>query len=279
VPSNFQAIHLPALPHPLIESELFGHKKAAFTDACTDKLGLLAGDGIDDLSRVNDLLLDEIGDISAALQPNLLGALDTPHCRPLGGALDEEDALNARILMATNRSLQSATSSRTDPQQLSYEIPAPQARGIERSLIVFRLRPVTVASQHYNGYPAVVKQAPVTINGFVHRSLLTSVRRWGRSYPSQPPDSVLPASIELAHASSPCAWHSWGIQRMRACEQRSLAVEDMVVRWMQTAIDAGIMPAWLSRSQFEMSPRRSGTSLPREQRCRASPCRNICGPN
>jgi len=96
---RFHEIHLPALPDQLIESELFGHKKGAFTDAVREKPGLLTGSGAD------DLLLDEIGDISAALQAKLLGVLETKRFRAVGGALNDEDTVNARLLMATNRPL------------------------------------------------------------------------------------------------------------------------------------------------------------------------------
>lgn len=96
---RFGEIHLPGVPEHLVESELFGHKKGAFTGAEKDKLGLLAGD-------TDDILLDEIGDISAALQTKLLGVLEHGRFRPLGADLDDDEGTNARLLMATNRPLE-----------------------------------------------------------------------------------------------------------------------------------------------------------------------------
>ncbi len=95
---KYEEINLPGLPDQLAESELFGYKKGAFTGADKDRLGYL-DQGYD------DLLLDEIGDISPALQSKLLRVLNDGKFRPIGGLPDDETETDARLLMATNRDL------------------------------------------------------------------------------------------------------------------------------------------------------------------------------
>jgi DNA-binding NtrC family response regulator len=75
---KFAEVHLPGLNDNLIESELFGHVKGAFTDARSDKLGYF-GQGMD------DILLDEIGDASPTVQAKLLRVIADGSYRPVGG--------------------------------------------------------------------------------------------------------------------------------------------------------------------------------------------------
>ena len=94
----FVAINCGALPDSLCESELFGYKAGAFTDAKKDKLGRFA------LAQNGTLFLDEIGDISAAVQSRLLRVLEEKVYEPLGAT--KSCATNARVITATNRNLQ-----------------------------------------------------------------------------------------------------------------------------------------------------------------------------
>ncbi len=93
----FIEIGCSALPEALLESELFGHEKGAFTDARERKLGLfeLAGQGT--------IFLDEIGDISPAVQSKLLKVLEEKSMRRVGGVHDVR--VGARIIAATSRDL------------------------------------------------------------------------------------------------------------------------------------------------------------------------------
>jgi transcriptional regulator with GAF, ATPase, and Fis domain len=102
--TSFGEVHLPALPESLAESELFGVLKGAYTGADRDRTGLLGG-------PFEDILLDEIGDISAGLQAKLLRVTQDGQYRPVGGALDDVQTTSARLLFATNRDLALAVGS------------------------------------------------------------------------------------------------------------------------------------------------------------------------
>jgi DNA-binding NtrC family response regulator len=94
----FVAINCGALPETLLESELFGHTKGAFTGAVTNKLGLFrSGEG-------GTVLLDEVGEISPAMQVRLLRALQEHEVTPLGSSAPV--SFDARIVSATNRDLE-----------------------------------------------------------------------------------------------------------------------------------------------------------------------------
>lgn len=86
-----------ALPEGLMESEVFGHERGAFTDAKQMKRGLL------ELADGGTLFLDEIGDLSLALQPKLLRVLETQTFRRVGG--QKEIAVDVRFVSATHRDL------------------------------------------------------------------------------------------------------------------------------------------------------------------------------
>jgi PAS domain S-box-containing protein len=97
----FVAINCSALPDTLLESELFGYKAGAFTDAKHDKPGRFA------LADGGTLFLDEIGDISPALQTRLLRVLQERVIEPLGGI--EPVSVDVRIVAATHRPLANTT--------------------------------------------------------------------------------------------------------------------------------------------------------------------------
>ena len=110
----FVAVNCGALPDPLLESELFGYKRGAFTDATRDKPGrfTLAGKGT--------IFLDEIGEISPALQIRLLRVLQEQTFEPLGGTTSERN--RARVITATNRDLAAMVRKGSFREDLFYRI-------------------------------------------------------------------------------------------------------------------------------------------------------------
>ena len=110
----FIAINCAATPENLLESELFGHTKGAFTDAKAAKRGLfLEASG-------GTLFLDEIGEMPASMQAKLLRALEERTVRPVGAT--SEVAFDARLLAATNRDLESLVESGRFREDLYYRI-------------------------------------------------------------------------------------------------------------------------------------------------------------
>ena len=107
-------INCGALPDTLLESELFGYKAGAFTDAKKDKPGRLA------LAEGGTLFLDEIGDISPALQARLLRVLQDRVYEPLGST--KPLRADVRIVSATNRNLEELVAQRQFRQDLYYRI-------------------------------------------------------------------------------------------------------------------------------------------------------------
>jgi two-component system response regulator AtoC len=110
----FVEINCSAIPENLLESELFGYEKGAFTDAKTRKKGLF------ELAENGTLFLDEIGEISLPMQVKLLKAIEEKKIRRLGGT--EEIQVTTRIIAATNRDLAAAIRDGRFRQDLFYRL-------------------------------------------------------------------------------------------------------------------------------------------------------------
>ena len=110
----FIAVNCGALPDTLLESELFGYKAGAFTGAAKDKPGRFA------LARGGSIFLDEIGEISPALQIRLLRVLQDRSYEPLGGTRSE--TADVRVIVATNRDLAQQVRSGAFREDLYYRV-------------------------------------------------------------------------------------------------------------------------------------------------------------
>jgi two-component system, NtrC family, response regulator AtoC len=124
-PGRFVAVNCAAIPEQLLESELFGHEKGAFTDARAPRTGLFAE------ANGGTLFLDEIGELPLGLQPKLLRALQERTIRPIGGRRDVP--FDARLVCATNRDLALAVDDGRFRQDLYFrinviEVPIPPLR-------------------------------------------------------------------------------------------------------------------------------------------------------
>lgn len=133
--SPFVALNCAALPEALLESELFGHVRGAFTDAKADKQGLFS------LVRDGTLFLDEIAELPLNLQPKLLRVLQERMLRPIGSRV--ELPFNARIVAATNRSLEQEVRAGRFREDLYYrvqvlqlDVPPLRVRGNDVLLLV-----------------------------------------------------------------------------------------------------------------------------------------------
>ncbi|MFC3099422.1 sigma-54 dependent transcriptional regulator [Altererythrobacter lauratis] len=110
----FVAVNTAAIPRELIESELFGHEKGAFTGATARNIGKF------EQANGGTLFLDEIGDMPAEAQTRLLRALQSGRIRRVGG--DQEIAIDVRIIAATNRDLEPMIAAGTFREDLFYRL-------------------------------------------------------------------------------------------------------------------------------------------------------------
>ena len=134
----FVSVNCAALPEPLLESELFGHVRGAFTGATGNRAGLF------EEARDGTLLLDEVGEMSPALQAKLLHVLESGTVRAVGAS--KERPVDVRVLAATHRNLRERVQSGTFREDLLYrldvvtiEIPALRHRREDIPILVERL--------------------------------------------------------------------------------------------------------------------------------------------
>jgi DNA-binding NtrC family response regulator len=147
----FVAVDCASIPEPLLESELFGHARGAFTDARAARTGLMVQ------ANGGTLFLDEIGDLPLALQPKLLRVLQERRVRPVGS--DVEVPFDVRLVCATNQDLESAVEERRFREDLYFRV----------NVIAVKLPPlrsrggdVLLLAQHFLDRCAAKAGKPVT---------------------------------------------------------------------------------------------------------------------
>jgi DNA-binding NtrC family response regulator len=129
----FVGINCGAIPAPLLESELFGHVRGAFTDARENRAGLFAQAG------GGSLFLDEIGEMPMEMQVKLLRVLQERRVRPVGS--DHEVPVDCRVITATNRNLEHEVEDKRFRQDLYYRInvvtiPVPPLRDRQNDILL-----------------------------------------------------------------------------------------------------------------------------------------------
>jgi two-component system nitrogen regulation response regulator GlnG len=134
----FVAVNTAAIPHDLVESELFGHEKGAFTGAVAQAIGKF------EQANGGTLFLDEIGDMPAEAQTRLLRALQSGRIRRVGGR--QEIAVNVRIIAATNRDLAPMIAAGKFREDLFYRL---NVVPIELPPLRDRREDIEVLSQHF----------------------------------------------------------------------------------------------------------------------------------
>jgi DNA-binding NtrC family response regulator len=113
-PAPFMNVTCSALPEHLLESELFGHERGAFTDAKAEKRGLF------ELARAGTVFLDEVGELPVAIQAKLLRFLEERTFKRVGGVRDI--TVDVRVIAATNRDLERAVEEGAFRRDLYYRL-------------------------------------------------------------------------------------------------------------------------------------------------------------
>lgn len=153
--AHFVAINCAAIPETLLESELFGYKKGAFTDARTDKEGLVfkANEGT--------LFLDEVTEMSPALQAKLLRVLEEKMVRPLGDTTSHP--VDVRVISTSNRNIQSRIQENLFRQDLYYRL---RVIDIELPPLRDRKEDIPLLAQHFiSSYSKELKKKVYSISG------------------------------------------------------------------------------------------------------------------
>ena len=155
---TFVKLNCSAIPAGLLESELFGHEKGAFTGALAQKIGRL------ELAHEGTLFLDEIGDLPLELQPKILRALQEREFDRLGGT--KTIPVNVRLIAATNRNLAKMVASREFRSDLYYRL---------------KVFPIEIPPLRERR-----EDIPVLVNYFVHKHS----RRMNRQIATVPKDTM-----------------------------------------------------------------------------------------
>ena len=186
----FVSINCGAFPETLLESELFGYVKGAFTGASQNKRGLF------EVASGGTIFLDEIGEMSVSMQVKLLRVLQERTIRPVGGT--QETPVDVRVIAATNRDLREMVANNTFREDLYYrvsvipvQVPALRERRDDVELLanhflkkyagaaqksILRMRPESLESLREFEWPGNVRQLENTIERAVAMEMSDELR-------------------------------------------------------------------------------------------------------
>ncbi len=264
----FVAVNCGALPDTLLESELFGYVKGAFTGAAADKPGRFA------LAEGGTVFLDEIGDISPALQVRLLRVLQEKTYEPLGGA--KPCKADVRVIAATHRDLPSLIRQGEFREDLFYrlnvislDLPPLRRRKEDLPLLVehfiTRLNrrdgksvagatPETMAMLMAHEYPGNVRE----LENIIERALVLCAA--GKIEPRHLPPELMPRQAPGAAANPAVTGTAMAAQRLNA-EARAIlgALERHRYNRLAAARELGVHKTTLFRKIRQL-----GLKLPRQ---------------
>lgn len=228
----FIEVNCAAIPENLFESELFGHKKGAFTGALSSRKGRF------EQARGGTLFLDEVGELPMTLQPKLLRALQEKRITPVGA--DHEVYVDVRVVAATNRDLKKLAAEGHFREDLYYrlnvfEILISSLRHrkedipelIEFFVARYAVRPVKISDAALDilmkyPYPGNVRELKHVIQRIVTLARGNIIR------PGDLPDEICKNTTELADVSMPLD------QRLEALEQEHILSALEKNDWIQT---------------------------------------------
>lgn len=148
---NFVPINCAAIPKDLLESELFGHRKGAFTGAMADRIGRF------ELAHGGTIFLDEIGDLSLDMQVKLLRVLQERSVDPVGGV--KSVAIDVRVVAATHRDLEVEIESGRFREDLYYRL---NVLPLNTPALRQRTQDVPALLTHFAKYFATKGQTPIS---------------------------------------------------------------------------------------------------------------------
>ncbi len=204
---NFVPINCAAIPKDLLESELFGHRKGAFTGAMTDRIGRF------EMAHGGTIFLDEIGDLSLDMQVKLLRVLQERTVDPVGGLKSVE--VDVRVVAATHRDLEAEIEAGRFREDLYYRL---NVLPLNTPALRQRTQDVPALLMHFAEYFAAKGQKPITFsNDFLEalkdyawpgnvRELSNLVDRFNTLFSGQTltlatvPSSLLPKGLRALQA-------------------------------------------------------------------------------
>jgi DNA-binding NtrC family response regulator len=204
----FVAVNCASIPDALLESELFGHEKGAFTSAVASKQGLV------EVANGGTLFLDEVGDISAAIQPKLLRFLETGEFRRVGGT--NLLRVDVRVVSATNKDIREEVHAGRFREDLLYrlnvitlQMPSLRDRPEDipilaehflarkaRSRTVKRLSPAAVRALVDHPWPGNVRELEHVIEGAILLCAGDTIEPMDLSLPT--PRGAVPSTLSAA---------------------------------------------------------------------------------